>query len=202
LQTPTNDFVEVLWFTKEAVFRIIPSSIFLCGVRSHGLRDTVCEQEVFMFSGLERQRTAASREKSVAWAWVKVRDTLGRLGTNRPTSKLTENILTPTVSDFQEVEKWRDRLAEVACRKLSRQICEQFYNFSIFQPWRSRPVEAVATSRMLSPALPAYCRDISPAKQERIGAERNGQARILTSVLPDKSGRRGAVLIPLRPKAA
>lgn len=155
-----------------------------------------------MFSGLERQRMAASRGKSVAWAWVKARGTLGRLEKSRPVSKLTENILTPAVSDSQEVEKWRDRLAAVAYRKLACQLCEQFYNFSIFQPWRNRPAEAVATSRMLSPALPAYCRDASLAKKESIGAERNGQARILTSALPDKSGKQGAVLIPLRPKAA
>lgn len=155
-----------------------------------------------MFSGLERQRTAANREKSVAWAWVKARGTLGRSGLKRPSSKLTENILTPAVSDLQKVENWRDRLVTVAYRKLAHQLCEQFYNFSIFQPWRSRPAEAVATSRMLSPALPAYCRDTSRVKTESTGAERNGQARILTSVLPDKSGNHGAVLIPLRPKAA
>ena len=102
-----------------------------------------------MFSGLERQRTAANREKSVAWAWVKARGTLGRSGLKRPSSKLTENILTPAVSDLQKVENWRDRLVTVAYRKLAHQLCEQFYNFSIFQPWRSRPAEAVATSRML-----------------------------------------------------
>lgn len=155
-----------------------------------------------MFSGLERQRAAANRGKSVAWAWVKARDTLDRRESNRPVSRLTENILTPAVSDQQEVEKWRDRLAAVAYRKLARQLCEQFYNFSIFQPWRSRPAEAVATSRMLSPALPAYCRDVSKAKEASIGAERNEQARILTSVLPARSGQHSAVLIPLRPKAA
>lgn len=155
-----------------------------------------------MFSGLERQRTAANRVKSVAWAWVKARDTLDRRESKRPVSRLTENILKPAVSDSQDVEKWRDRLAAVAYRKLARQLCEQFYNFSIFQPWRSRPAEAVATSRMLSPALPAYCRDTSQAKQESIGAERKGQTRILTAVLPDRSGAQGAVLITLRPKAA
>lgn len=155
-----------------------------------------------MFSGLERQRTVASRGKSVAWAWVKARGTLGRLGAKRPSSKLTENILTPANSDSQEIENWRDSLVTIASRKLARQLCEQFYNFSIFQPWCSRPAEAVATSRMLSPALPAYCRDTSRAKPESIGAERNGQARILTSVLQDQSGKQGAVLIPLRPKAA
>jgi hypothetical protein len=155
-----------------------------------------------MFSGLERQRAAANRGKSVAWAWVNARDTLVRRGPNRPVSKLTENILTQAVSDPQEVENWRDRLAAVAYRKLACQLCEQFYNFSIFQPWRSRPAEAVATSRMLSPALPAYCRDTSQAKQESIGAERNGQARILTAILPADSRKQGAVLITLRPKAA
>lgn len=158
-----------------------------------------------MFSGLERQRTAANRGKSVAWAWVKARGTLGRLGTNRPSSKLTENILTPAENGSHQIENWRESLVTMASRKLARQLCEQFYNFSIFQPWRSRPAEAVATSRMLSPALPAYCRDTSVtlrAKQESIGAERKGRAQILTSVLQDESGKQGAVLIPLRPKAA
>jgi hypothetical protein len=155
-----------------------------------------------MFSGLERQRAAANRGKSVAWAWVKARDSLVKRGPNRPASRLTENILTPVVSDSQDVENWRDRLAAVTYRKLACQLCEQFYNFSIFQPWRSRPAEAVATSRMLSPALPSYCRDTSRAKPESIGAERNGQTRILTAVLPPRSGQQTAVLIPLRPKAA
>lgn len=155
-----------------------------------------------MFSGLERQRAAANRGDCVAWAWVTARDTLQRRGSNRPASKLTENILSPASSDSQEVGKWRDRLAAVTYRKLACQLCEQFYNFSIFQHWRSRPAEAVATSRMLSPALPAYCRDNLSAKQEDTGVERDGQARILTSVLPARSDQKGAVLIPLRPKAA
>lgn len=155
-----------------------------------------------MFSGLERQRAAANREKSVAWAWVKTRGTLRSRTMNRTTSKLTENILSSAGCDHQQVENWRDRLADVAYQKLARQICEQFYNFSIFQSWRRRSAEAVATSRMLSPALPAYCCDKSQTEAECIGAERHGQARILKAVLPPKSEQRTAVLITLRPKAA
>lgn len=155
-----------------------------------------------MSSGLERQRTAANRGKSVAWAWVKARDSIVRRASKRTPSKLTENILSSAVSDTREVENWRHRLADVTHRKLARQICEQFYNFSIFQPWRSRPAQAVATSRMLSPALPSYCRDSSRAKKESIGAERNEQARILTAILSVETENKGAKLIPLRPKAA
>jgi hypothetical protein len=155
-----------------------------------------------MFSGLERQRTDSHRDASVAWAWVKACGTIRSRTMHRASSKLTENILPSNRCHDEQVENWRDRLAAVACQKLARQICESFYNFSIFHSWRSRPAEAVATSRMLSPALPAYCSGLIHAKRESIGAERREPARILAAVLPPESEQRGAVLISLRPKAA
>ncbi len=156
-----------------------------------------------MFSGLERQQAAASRRRSVAWAWVKARSTDHGRTPQRASSSLTQTILSSSTGcDRGQVENWRDRLAEIACQKLARKLCEQFYNFSIFESWRSRPAEAVAASRMLSPALPAYCCEGSQAKADSPGAERDERARILTAVLPPQSGQRGAVLISLRPKAA
>lgn len=101
-----------------------------------------------------------------------------------------------------EAESWRDRLAAITCRKLARQICEQFYDLSIFQAWRSRMPDTVATSRMLSPALPSYCTDAASEQAESFDSKRLKKTRILTAVLADEAEGRGAVLIPLRSKAA
>lgn len=155
-----------------------------------------------MFSGLERQQADVNRKKSVAWAWVKACGTIRSRTTERSNSKLTEDILPSQSCHDDQIDNWRERLAAMTCQKLAHQICERFYNFSIFQTWRSRPAEAVATSRMLSPALPAYCNDLIHARRENIGAERREQAKILSAVLPQEPQQRGAVLISLRPKAA
>jgi hypothetical protein len=156
-----------------------------------------------MFSGLERQaRKALCREKNVAWAWIEARGVMNR----QPTplhAKLTTSVLLGTDHDYgHQVTSWRDSLTAVACRQLARQVCEQFYDLSIFSAWRGRTVEPVATSRMLSPALPSYCRQAQAAEvTEAPRQERTGKARILTAVLGEKP-QQGAVLIPLRSKAA
>lgn len=155
-----------------------------------------------MFSGLERQaRKALGREKSVAWAWIEARGVMNRQPT--PThAKLTTSVLLSAEHEYGDrVTSWRDSLTAVACRQLARQICEQFYDLSIFSAWRGRTVEPVATSRMLSPALPSYCRQAQPAHAGTARQEPAAKSRLLTSVLGEKP-KQGAVLIPLRSKAA
>lgn len=155
-----------------------------------------------MFSGLERQRAALSRQRSVAWAWIKARGIVD----SRPTPKssmLTKSVLAK--DDYLRGGNggnWRDSLAAITYRNLARQLCEQFYDLSIFYAWRSRTPEAVATSRMLSPALPSYCRNADKVFSQGMASERVQKARILTSVLSTRGDHRGVVLIPLRRKAA
>lgn len=156
-----------------------------------------------MFSGLERQREALSRQKSAAWAWIKARG----IDDSRPTPKnsmLMKNVLSRKDGfHLEDAGNWRNSLAAITYRNLARQLCEQFYDLSIFYAWRSRTPEAVATSRMLSPALPSYCRNADRFFSDGMASsERPQTARILTSVLPTHGDRRGAVLIPLRRKAA
>ncbi len=155
-----------------------------------------------MFSGLERQRVALCRQRSVAWAWIKARGIVD----SRPTPKnsmLTTSVLS-SAGSTEEAGNWRDSLAAITYRKLARQLCEQFYDLSIFHAWRSRTPEAVAAGRMLSPALPSYCRDAERAKPEsdRSDLVQKQKARILMAVLPSRDKRHGAVLIQLRSKAA
>lgn len=153
-----------------------------------------------MFSGLERQaRKALCREKSVAWAWIEARGVLNRQPTPSHAKLTTSVLLSAEYGD--QVTSWRDSLTAVACRQLARQICEQFYDLSIFSAWRGRTVQPVATSRMLSPALPSYCRQAQPAHAETIRQEPAAKSRLLTPVLGEKP-KQGAVLIPLRSKAA
>jgi hypothetical protein len=155
-----------------------------------------------MFSGLERQRAAFSRQKSVAWAWIKARGIVD----SRPTPKssmLTKSVLSKRDNlHFSKSGNWRDSLAAITYRNLARQLCEQFYDLSIFYAWRSRTPEAVEMSRMLSPALPSYCRNSEKVFSAGLASERGQTARILMSVLPTHGDQRGAVLIPLRRKAA
>jgi hypothetical protein len=155
-----------------------------------------------MFSGLERQCVAHCRQKRVTWAWIKARGVMdcqpAPAHSMLTTSVLSINDSAPTM----EAASWRDSDAAITYHKLARQICEQFYDLSIFHAWRSRGPDAVATSRMLSPALPSYCRDAGSARKESVDAQRLKKARILTAVLPDQSERRGAVLLTLKSKAA
>jgi hypothetical protein len=159
------------------------------------------KQEVSMLSGLERQQSALGRQRSVAWAWIKARGVMnGQPAASH--AKLTTSVLLSNHDDAEHTASWRDSLAAVNCRELARQICEQFYDLSIFNAWRGRMVQPVATSRMLSPALPSYCRQAAPVPSvESPPQQRTGKARILASVLSE-TPRKGAVLIPLRSKAA
>jgi hypothetical protein len=190
---------QVLWFTEETAFTQCVS-FYLYGVRELRSANAVGEQEVSMFSGLERQaRKALCREKSVAWAWIEARGVMNRQPTPSHTKLTTSVLLNADYGD--QVASWRDSLAAVACRELARQICEQFYDLSLFSAWRGRTVQPVATSRMLSPALPSYCRQAQPAEAETSRQDRAGKSRLLTSVLGEQP-KQSAVLIPMRSKAA
>ncbi len=155
-----------------------------------------------MFSGLERQRTALSRQRSVAWAWIKANGIVN----DRPMPKnsmLTTSVLrTNDLIDAGTTGNWRDSLAAITYRKLARQLCEQFYDLSIFQAWRNQTVETVSPGRMLNPALPSYCRDAESARPRFNPHTLRPTASILTAVLPSEGERRGAVLIALKSRAA
>lgn len=155
-----------------------------------------------MFSGLERQRVALCRQNSVAWAWIKARGIVNSRPTPKNSMLTTSVLLTNENVDAEQAGNWRDSLAAITYRKLARQLCEQFYDLSIFHAWRSQTPEAVAASRVLSPALPSYCRNAESIQPESFRPEHLRRARILTAVLPSQSERRGAVLITLRSKAA
>lgn len=152
-----------------------------------------------MFSGLDREQAALCRQRAVAWVWIKARGIVS----SRPTptrAKLTTSVLLSSEhASSDESANWRDSLAALTHRNLARQLCEQFYDLSILHAWRSRTAEAVTVSRMLRPALPAYCRGSDAASA---GSLRHDKARILESVLPYQTERRGAVLIALRSRAA
>jgi hypothetical protein len=161
----------------------------------------VIEQEVFMFSGLEREHMAQCRQRRVTWAWIEAREVMRRQSAPRHTM-LTTSVLNRSDVNAEQEASWRDRLAAVVYRKLARQICEQFYDLSVLLARRGQSSQAVAASRMLSPALPSYCRNAVQAKAESIPSEKNDKARILTAVLPTQNEQRSAVLSPLRSRAA
>lgn len=152
-----------------------------------------------MFSGLERERAALRRQRSVAWAWIKARGIIN----NRPTpshAKLTTSVLlTSDCSSGEETANWRDSLAAITHRDLSRQICDQFYDLSILYAWQSRSAQATAPERSVAPALPSYCtaqaKDAGPLRVDN-------KARILKAILPDQPERRSAVLLSIKSKAA
>lgn len=154
-----------------------------------------------MLSGLERQQMALGRQRRVTWAWVKARDIMCRQAAPKDT-KLTKSVLATGNGADPNAASWRENLAAVIHRKLARQICEHFYNLSVINAWRGRTPEAVATSRMLSPALPSYCRDSVSARAERSSAQPREQARIMSSVLQGRTDKGGAVLISLKSRAA
>ncbi|WP_088342924.1 MULTISPECIES: hypothetical protein [Rhodomicrobium] len=150
-----------------------------------------------MFSGLERERAALRRQRSVAWAWIKARGIIN----NRPTpshAKLTTSVLlTSDCSSGEETANWRDSLAAITHRDLARQVCDQFYDLSILYAWQSRSAQAIA-ERSASPALPSYC----TAQAKDAGPPRVDKARILKAILADQPERRSAVLLSIKSKAA
>jgi hypothetical protein len=174
----------------------------LCCVKEARSANAVGEQEVFMFSGLERERAALRRQRSVAWAWIKARGIMQ----NRPTpshAKLTTSVLlTSDVSAGGEIANWRDSLAAIDHRNLARQICDQFYDLSILSAWRDRGANVVAAERALGMALPSYCRDQAKAQAKDASPKPVEKARILNAVFPEQPERRSAVVLSMKSKAA
>jgi hypothetical protein len=164
--------------------------------------NAVGEQEAFMFNGLERERAALRRQRSVAWAWIKARG----IAQNRPTpshAKLTTSVLlTSDVSAGEEIANWRDSLAAIDHRNLARQICDQFYDLSILYAWRDRGADTVAVERATGMALPSYCRDRAKVQAKDASPRPVEKARILNAVFPEQPERRSAVLLSMKSKAA
>jgi hypothetical protein len=193
----------VLWANKATLLRrLFPSCAALIGFVT---KEEVGEQEVSMFSGLERKQVVQRRQRSVAWAWTKARSTINDQ-TKTTHAKLTTSVLlSDDYAPGEEVSNWRESLAALSHRSLARQICDQFYDLSILAAWRGRSAEIAAAGQALSAALPAYCRDSAQAPAEGAGHETRQPVRkalITTSVLPEPRPQRTAVLIPLRSKAA
>jgi hypothetical protein len=156
-----------------------------------------------MFSGLERERSALRRRESVAWAWIKARG----ISENRPEpahpKRPTSVLLTSVCPGGEDAPDWRKSLAAVTYRNLARQLCDRFYDLSIFQAWHNRgPQQGVAVSRMIIPALPSYCRDEVAQQATPSNSPKPEKARILTAVLPAQPETRSGVLVFLRSKAA
>lgn len=156
-----------------------------------------------MLSGLEQERAASRRQPSVAWAWLKARGIM-RSRANSTHAKLTASVLlTSDCGQAEEISSWRDSLAAFNHRSLARQICDQFFDVSILTQQRHSQAEGCATE-WAGAAVPAYCAEEAKAELMRSedGGRRSVRARILSAVLPEKRMQRGAVLIPIRTRAA
>jgi hypothetical protein len=164
--------------------------------------NAVVEQEAFRFSGLERERAALRRQRSVAWAWIQARGIMK----NRPSpshAKMTTSVLlTSDCSPGDEIANWRDSLAAIDHRNLSRQICDQFYDLSILSAWRDLTAEIAAAERALGTALPSYCKDRAGPQSQDASPKPVEKARILYAVLGVQPERRGAVVLSIKSKAA
>jgi hypothetical protein len=161
-----------------------------------------------MFSGLERKQAVQRRQRSVAWAWTKARNTI-KDQTKATHAKLTSSVLLSSDGGApgEEISNWRDSLAALSHRSLAKQICDQFYDLSILAAWRDRSPEVTAAAeRAFNPALPAYCQDNAKAfAQGSASGDTRQPARkslMTTAVLPEQQPSRGAVLIRLRSRAA
>jgi hypothetical protein len=196
-----NEFVEGLW-SEEIAFKF-HLCFEMCGVSQEAkCANAIDEQEEFMFSGLERERAVFRRQQSVAWAWIKARGVLSSRVTPAHSKAATSVLLKSACGDGEDASNWRESLAAITYRSLARQLCDQFYDLSIFQAWQNRGHQGPAVSRMIVPALPSYCRD-EAASQVRGGhAQKSEKARILTDVLTAQPETRSGVLIYLRSRAA
>lgn len=154
-----------------------------------------------MFSGLERKQAVQRRQRSVAWAWTKARNTM-KDEAKATHAKLTSSVLlSGEGGPGEEISNWRDSLAALNHRSLAKQICDQFYDLSILAAWRERSVEVAAAEQAFNAALPAYCQDGAKPLAHNDARHSARKSLMTTSVLPDQQSVRG-VLIRLRPKAA
>ena len=155
-----------------------------------------------MFSGLERERAALRRQRSVAWAWIKARGVLESRPTPAFAKQTTSPLLTRVCAEDENATNWRESLAAITYRTLARQLCDRFYDLSIFQAWHNRNPQGLAAGRMITPALPSYCRDDAVRAPDAASAQMPKKSRILEAVLPAKPEPRSGVLVYLRSKAA
>jgi len=158
-----------------------------------------------MLSGLDRMRAAERRQRCVAWAWIKARNTVTNQARTTHAKLTSSVLLSSDCVPSEEISNWRDSLAALSHRSLARQICDQFYDISLLAAWRGRSVESAAPERAVTAALPAYCQDAKAEKQPQRRLDITQpvtSARIMTSVLQGRAPQRTAVLIALRSKAA
>jgi hypothetical protein len=166
--------------------------------------NVVSAQEVFMYSGLERERMDESRPQNVGWVWTKARN-IAKSRTNSTHEKLTASVLLTSDydSDVEEISSWRESLAAFNHRRLAKQICDQFYDLSIltercgtaenaFVPKRSVSVEASSCAEEAKTQL--------MKTEEKKGFCKRFKARILNAVLPRR--QHSAVLLSIRSRAA
>jgi hypothetical protein len=155
-----------------------------------------------MFSGLERGQSALRRRESVAWAWIKARGILENRPEPAHPKRPKSPLLTSVCPGGEDATDWRKSLAAITYRNLARQLCDQFYDLSVFQAWHDRGAQGAAVSRMIIPALPSYCRDEVAQQAKPSTTTKPEKARILASVLPAQTEQRSGVLIFLKSKAA
>jgi hypothetical protein len=156
-----------------------------------------------MLSGLEQERAASRRQRCVAWAWLKARGIM-KSRANSTHAKLTVSVLlTSDCSQAEEISSWRDNLAAFNHRSLAHQICDQFFDVSILTE-RRHPGQEGSAAEWVGTAVPAYCAEEAKAQLMcgQDGGRKSVRARILSAVLPEKRMQRGAVLIPIRTRAA
>lgn len=166
-----------------------------------------------MYSGLEQERAALRRQRSVAWAWIKARGIM-KSRANSTHAKLTASVLlTSDCSQVEEISSWRENLAAFNHRSLAQQICEQFFDRSILTDRRLSAGEKLAAEQVIGSALPSHCAEEAKAELMRdeederpvrkdAGDRKTVRARILSAVLPEKRTQRSAVLISIRSRAA
>src|SRR5215470_13498117 len=99
-----------------------------------------------MFSGLERERSALRRRESVAWAWIRARGVLENRPEPTHPKRPTSPLLTKVCAGGEDATDWRKSLAAITYRNLARQLCDRFYDLSIFQAWHNRGPQGVAVS--------------------------------------------------------
>lgn len=155
-----------------------------------------------MFSGLERERAALRRQRSVAWAWIKARGIMKHRPSPSHAKLTTSVLLTSDCAQSDEIVNWRDSLAAIDHRNLARQICDQFYDLSILSAWRDRAADSLAAERAIGTPLPSYCRERARVQGKEADPKPVEKARILNAVLAEQPERRSAVLLSMKFKAA
>lgn len=157
-----------------------------------------------MYNGLEAERGALHRQRTVAWAWIKARSIMRSRAASTHATLISSVLLSSDCSQAEEISSWRESLAAFNYRSLSKQICDQFYDVSILTERHGTALEPPAAEGSLRRAVPSYCAGEAKAQlmEEPGGKRASFRARIMSAVLPDRSERRGAVLLSIKNRAA